>query len=277
MKEALLNIMNKIKDELTIPKSMEKCNITSIHKKGKKTLMDNYRGVFRVTVLRNILDRLIYNDVYPIIDENLTDANVGARKKRNIRDNLFVLNAVMNSVTSGTEKPCELGVYDMEKAFDSLWAQECINDLYDAGCKDDKLVLMHLQNQSAEVAVKTSRGMTDRETITNVIMQGTVTGGLCCTTTTDKLAKLAYSDPKLLYKYKGAVDVPPLLMIDDILTISECGTAAVAMNATVNTFVETKKLKLKQSKCAAVHVGRKARNCPEQLAESNRQRRICPR
>ena len=35
---------------------LEKCNITSIHKKGKKSLMDNYRGVFRVTILRNILD-----------------------------------------------------------------------------------------------------------------------------------------------------------------------------------------------------------------------------
>ena len=107
MKQALLNIMNQIKDELEIPKSMEKCNITYIHKKGKKNIMDNYRGIFRVSVLRNILD--IYKDVYPIVDENLTDANVGARKNWNIRDNLFVLNAVMNSVTNGTEKPCELG------------------------------------------------------------------------------------------------------------------------------------------------------------------------
>ena len=105
--------------------------------------------------------------------------------------------------------------------------------------------------------------MTDRESIRNVIMQGTVTGGLCCTTTTDKLAKHVYNNHSLLYKYKGLVDVPPLLMIDDILTISECGTAAVAMNATVNTFIETKKLKLKQSKCAAIHVGRRTKFCPD--------------
>ena len=195
--------MNKIKDELVIPDSLEKCNITSIYKKGKKNVIDNYRGIFRVTVLRNILDRLIYNDIYPTIDENLTDANVGARKGRNIRDNLFVLNAITNSVTKGNEKPCELGVYDIEKAFDSLWAQECINDLYDAGCNDDKLVLMHLENQNAKVAIKTSSGMTKREAIKNVIMQGTVTGGLCCTTTTDKLAKHVYSNHSLLYKYIG--------------------------------------------------------------------------
>ena len=118
MKESILLLMNKIKVDLEIPEAFEKCNITSIHKKGKKSDFDNYRGVFRVTVLRNILDRLLYNDIYPIVDENLTDANVGARKGRNIRDNLFVLNAVMNSVTKGNEQPCELGVYDLEKAFD---------------------------------------------------------------------------------------------------------------------------------------------------------------
>ena len=194
-----------------------------------------------MAVLRNILDRLLYNDIYPIIDENLTDANVGARKERNIRDNLFVLNAITNSVTNGKEKPCEIGVYDIAKVFDSLWAQECINDLYDAGVHDDKLVLLHLENQNAQVAVKTSSGITSRETIHNVIMQGTVTGGLYCTTTTDKLAKHVYNHRSL---YKGVVDVPPLLMIDDILTVSEYGATAVAMNATVNMFVETKKLTL---------------------------------
>ena len=262
MKKSILHLMNKIKVDLEIPEAFGKCNITSIHKKGKKSEFDNYRGVFRVTVLRNILDRLLYNDIYPIVDENLTDANVGARKGRSIRDNLFVLNAVMNSVIKGNEQPCEIGVYDLEKAFDSLWAEECINDLFDAGCKDDKLVLMHLENQNAQVAAKTSGGITERENIKNIIMQGTVTGGLCCTTTTDKLAKHCYTNKHLLYKYKGEVEVPPLLMIDDILTISKCGVAAVAMNSTVNTFIETKKLKLKQSKCAALHVGKQSTSCP---------------
>merc|ERR1719319_1043148 len=194
LKEAILLLMNKIKDNLEIPEALEKCNITSIYKKGKKNNFDNYRGIFRVTVLRNILDRLLYNDIYPIVDENLTDANVGARKGRSIRDNLFVLNAVMNSVIKGNEQPCEIGVYDLEKAFDSLWAEECINDLFDAGCTDDKLVLMHLENQNAQVAMKTSAGITERESIGNMIMQGTVTGGLSCTTTTDKLAKYCYEN-----------------------------------------------------------------------------------
>ena len=155
MKHAILILMNKMKEELVFPEELQIFNITSLYKKGKRNIFDNYRGIFRGTVLRNILDRLLYNDVYPVIDKNLTDANVGARKERNIRDNLFVINAITNSITNGNEDACEVQAYDNYKCFDSLWAQDCINDIFDAGCVDDRLAMLHLANQSAKIALKT--------------------------------------------------------------------------------------------------------------------------
>ena len=99
---------------------------------------ESYRGIFRVSVFRAILDRLIYNDEYENIDSNLADSSVGARKSRNIRDNIFVINAITNSVVKGGEKAVDLQIYDVEKYFDSLWLQECINDIYEAGLQNDK-------------------------------------------------------------------------------------------------------------------------------------------
>ena len=112
--------------------------------------------------------------MYETLDSNLSDCNVGNRKSRNIRDHIFVLNAITNSITKGNEKACEVGVYDVDKCFDSLWAQDCTNDLYDAGCDDDKLVLLHLGTLNANVAMKTTHGITRRINIGNVIMQGGV-------------------------------------------------------------------------------------------------------
>ena len=89
--KAVLKLMNLIKEKQTYPKAMEKCNITSLHKKGSKNDFANYRGIFRVSVLRSILDTLIYNSSYEIIDSNLTDGNVGCRKRRGCRDNMFVI------------------------------------------------------------------------------------------------------------------------------------------------------------------------------------------
>ena len=39
----------------------------------------------------------MYDDEYENIDANLTNCNVGSRKRRNIRDNLFVINAITNA------------------------------------------------------------------------------------------------------------------------------------------------------------------------------------
>ena len=259
LKHALIVLMNKIKEQLVYPRDLEACNISSIYKKGKRNLFNNYRGVFRHTVLRSILDRLIYNDLYPVIDCSLTDATVGARKWRNIRDNLFVLNAVTNSLIRGNEEPCELAIYDAEKCFDSLWSEDCINELYEAGCTDDKLALLHLGTKNANVAMKTSHGLTRRINIPNIIMQGGVFGSIMCTNSIDKLAKDVYSRKELLYMYKGVAAVPPLLMVDDILTISKCSITATALNATVNAFIESKKLKLSHDKCIVIHVGKKSK------------------
>ena len=96
LKVATLKLMNQIKTTQTIPEILKQCNITSLYKnKGSRKDFSNYRGIFCVTILRSILDKLIYNDEYSGIDNNLSDSNVGARKGRNIRDNIVVINKAL--------------------------------------------------------------------------------------------------------------------------------------------------------------------------------------
>jgi hypothetical protein len=143
LKQAILKLMNRIKAEQLYPKCLELCNITSIWKqKGPRNKFSSYRGIFRVSVFRSILDKLIYNDEYENIDANLTDSNVGARRSRNIRDNIFVLNAILNSKRGTSKEGIDIQVYDVEQCFDSLWLHEVILSLYEAGLKNDKLPLL---------------------------------------------------------------------------------------------------------------------------------------
>ena len=44
-----------------------------------------------------------------------------------------------------------------------------------------------------------------------------------CSNTVDSIGKECLEDNKHLYLYKGEVEVPPLAMVDDIVTFSECG------------------------------------------------------
>ena len=262
LKLAVLKLMNKIKDEQVYPDCMQLCNISSIWKrKGSKNDFESYRGIFRVTIFRSILDRLIYNDEYNKIDASLSDCNVGARKQRNVRDNIFVMNAIMNSIKKGSEEPVDFQVYDVEKCFDSLWLHEVINCLYEAGVQNDKLPLLFIENNIAQVAVKTSGGMSNRELIRNIIMQGSVWGSLCCVVLMEKLGQQIYNNPDLLYYYKGLVPTPPLQMVDDILGIQKCSRKSPELNSTINTFIELEKLKLSDKKCYNVHIGKSGNKC----------------
>ena len=57
-------------------------------------------------------------------------------------------------------------------------------------------------------------------------------------------------------------------MVDDLLTISPCGSETIAMNTTINTLIELKKLKFhtpeenKKSKCHSMHIGKQTNTCP---------------
>ena len=200
LKKAILLLMNQIKSKQVFPEVLKYCNITSLYNsKGSRKEFCNYRGFFRVTVLRSILDTLIYNDEYPGIDKHLTDGNVGARKNRNIQENIFVINAVLNNASKRRSKNIDIGIYDAEKCFDKLWAQECFNDVIEHGFKNDKLTLLYAANVNAQVAVKTRTGITKRITMNEIIMQGTVWGSLFCTFCIDQLGKKAYAMPDNLY------------------------------------------------------------------------------
>ena len=172
---ALLKIGKKVNEEQHFPKLLKYTDITSVFKgKGSKVDMDNQRGLFSMVTIRTIIDKLIYQDEYETIDENLTDCNVGARNLRNIRDNLFVVNGVINAVVHGDDEPIDVELFDIKKCFDSLWMKECLNDLYEAGLTSSNLNLIYEGNKECLPALKTPGGLTLRTKIDKIIMQGSV-------------------------------------------------------------------------------------------------------
>ena len=265
---AVLKLMNKIKESQKYPQILEKCNITSIYKKKSRNDFSNYRGVFRVQVLRSILDRLTYNDSYYTIDSNLTDGNVGARKQRGVRDNIFVMSAINNSVINGKSKPIQVQIMDIDTCFDKLWLQSCINAIYEAGLNNDKLNLLYIENRNAQIAVKINNKLSARISVKDVILQGSIWGSLKCTSTMDTLNKIALADPTLVYNYQEDPNIPigVLGMVDDTATISECGNKAIAKNAVVNSFVESQRLTLSKEKSSVVHIGN-VKKCRQQCPD----------
>ena len=69
---------------------MKFANIVSIYKgKGSKMELENERGIFIVNIFRSIMMKIVYNDKYSIVDGNMSDSNVGARRAKNIRNHIL--------------------------------------------------------------------------------------------------------------------------------------------------------------------------------------------
>ena len=118
-------------------------------KKGDQADLNNDRGIFNVVKIRSILDKLIYNDIYNLVDKSMSSSNIGARKNRNIRDHLFVINGILNdTITSSNKQPLDLQIYDVSKCFDKLDFTNTANDLYKSGVLLLQTVTKHAMFQS---------------------------------------------------------------------------------------------------------------------------------
>merc|ERR1712218_243146 len=113
--------MNIIKDKCHLPEFLRYKNITAIYKnKGSKTDLNNDRGIFTCTVINSILQKLIYKDNYDTIDDNLSDSNVGARKRKNIRNHSWIINGIIRDAASSKSNPVDLAILDYRQCFDAM-------------------------------------------------------------------------------------------------------------------------------------------------------------
>ena len=172
LKKSLLILFNKIKETRKFPISMQKINICAIYKgKGDVNDLESDRGIFLVTILRTILMKMVYKDKYPVIDKSMSDSNIGARKNMNIRNHIFVVNSVIHDVLRRkSNKPIDIMVLDYKQMFDSECLFECMNDLYEAGVKDDIFALIYEANRINNVAVQTPHGISRREAFEEIVM-----------------------------------------------------------------------------------------------------------
>lgn len=72
----------------------------------------------------------------------------------------------------------------------------------------------------------------------------------------DTFGKECMLEQKHLFYYKDIVPIGPLGMVDDLLTISECGYKTNLMNQYINVKTGTKRLQFGTSKCIKMHIGR---------------------
>ena len=255
--ESLLLLLNRIKMELIVPNDLKLSNVSTIYKgKGSKKKVVNLRGIFKLPIIRNILDKLIHIQDCDVINSNMGQFQVGNQKKRGIRDHTFIAHAIVNEARA---KGLQLDIQftDIKQCFDSIWLEEAINDLYLSGVCSRNLNLLFEGNKSTEMCVETRFGQSERVTLNRIVMQGSVSGGTICSNQISKLCNQSYNEGSV-YMYGGVIPIPALAMVDDIFNVALCNSVdGIKKNVKTDEFVKSKKLESQvgDGKCQWIHIG----------------------
>ena len=254
---SLLKLLNMIKEAIVIPEKLNLSNVSTIYKgKGSKQDVVNLRGIFKLPIVRNILDRLIVFDEQEKISVEMGNFQVGNQKNRNIRDHTLVVQAVINEAHQSKLK-IDIIFTDIKQCFDSIWLEEATNDLYDSGITGRNINLLYEGNKKTRMCVETTIGKSERVVLKRVVMQGSVTGGMICSNQISKLCNKLYSEGEV-YMYSNKIPIPALAMVDDIAVLTECdSTHGLNCNIKTDTFIQRKKLEgqVGDGKCQWIHIG----------------------
>ena len=130
-------------------------------------------------------------------------------------------------------KPVILQIYDYAQMFDAINLKEAISDVFDTGFKDDALSLVYQANKEVSVAVNTPSGLSERQTLENIVLQGDTFGSLLASVQVDTIGKQCMLS-EYGYEYKDSLTTSMLGLMDDIIWVTKAGFRAQQMNALIN-------------------------------------------
>ena len=109
------------------------------------------------------------------------------------------------------------------------------------------------------MAVKTPTGLTERQELTNIVLQGDTWGSLLASVQVDSIGKESMKAGHY-YLYKDIFPVGFLGLVDDIIGITEAGYKAQELNAFINVKTAEKSLQFGPTKCKSMLVGKDTEN-----------------
>ena len=222
---SLVEMVNTIKASKNRLSDWNKIWIRTLKKrKGTFRKLNNYRGIFLVPILSIIFEKLLKNRISDTLQQNISKFQNGGMKGKGVVDNLFILRGIIDHANY-LGKELWLTFYDIEKCFDSLWLEDCINPLWDLGVKNDVLCLIYLMNIKATVTLKTPFGDTDPLFLSNFVKQGTVLGPVLNNCSLNKL-----STDSIGYNF-GSVQIKSMEFVDDLADPNRDKQSAQASNA----------------------------------------------
>ena len=215
--------------------------------KGSSKKLNNYRGIFIVPIISVIFEKLLKNRITPTLEQNMSKFQNGGMRGKGVVDNLFLLRGLLDQAKY-LGKEVWVTFYDIEKCFDSLWLQDCINSLWENGIKDDILSLVYFLNTKANIVVKSPFGETKPFICSSIVKQETVLGPVINNCSLDRIPVESHG------YFLGSVEIKPIEFVDDIADPNEGQLSAQMNNKIIEHIQHEERLMFSAEKCELLKV-----------------------
>ena len=152
-------------------------------------------------------------------------------------------------------------LYDFKACFDSLWLEDVLNTLWDAGVENEFFYIIYLLNKNCNITVNTPFGPTERFTIEKLVKQGTVLGPVLCSASVGDYCKDEMNPDS--GTFVGKVEIRPLAFMDDLNDINTLPSRVINSNKNAVHFEKLRRLQFGTDKCEILKVGKKMVTLPK--------------
>ena len=159
------------------PNPLKEAIVTPIHKKGERSLKDNYRPVSILPTISKVFENSMYEQIYFYFQKYFSPSLCGFRKGYNAQHCLIILienwkAAIDNSKNAGAV------LTDLSKAFDSLSHELLLAKLDAYGFDESSLNFIHSYLANRKQQTKVNNTFSSWASVESGVPQGSILGPL---------------------------------------------------------------------------------------------------
>ena len=250
----LSKFYNKFMSVGLFPDILKLAIVSPVYKKDDPQKLDNYRPISTLPVFSKLFEKLLYKRLYSfLVSKNVLYENqFGFRKNHSTS---HAINHSVNYVVSKIEeKKHVIGIFlDLSKAFDTICHSKLLIKLENFGIRGNCLNLLKSYLQSRKQITKFNNTLSDSNTISYGVPQGSVLGPLLFLLYINDIIHCTRKFEKDEFEYEFVLFADDTNIFVSAKTKKDAYLIANQVLNSVYTYMKTNQLHINFSKCAHMY------------------------